>query len=84
MACPHRLYQGLRENLGLYSLKYLTRRVVFHLSSGSAQIVLLVLTLANLTWAFPLALFGLAGLRLLLVVLEIVRTGPTVLATERP
>jgi phosphatidylglycerophosphate synthase len=65
-------------------LKNLIQRIVFHLSSGSAQVVLLILTLANLVWAFPLALLVLAVLQLLLVVVEILRSGPTVLATEKP
>jgi phosphatidylglycerophosphate synthase len=64
-------------------IKYLIRRVLFHIASGSAQVALLILILVNLTWAFPLALLGLAGLQLLLTVLGIVRTGPTVLAIEK-
>jgi phosphatidylglycerophosphate synthase len=65
-------------------LKYLIRRVLFHIASGSAQVALLVLVLVGLTWVFPLGLLGLAGFQLLLTVLNILRTGPTALAIEKP
>ncbi len=65
-------------------LRYRARRVLFHLTANTAQIVLLALTLAGFAFVFPLALFALASVQLAAVVLEVFRTGPKVLAVEKP
>jgi phosphatidylglycerophosphate synthase len=62
---------------------YLIRRLVFHASSETAHLVLIALTLLGATAIFPLLLLGLAGVKLLVVLSEIFRAGPRVLAIEK-
>lgn len=62
---------------------FMMRRLMLHLRAATAQMALLIVTLLNVAFLFPIGLLALATFQLGVVVIEIFRTGPTALSLEK-
>jgi phosphatidylglycerophosphate synthase len=69
---------------GAGGVGHVLRRLLFHLTANTAHLVLLGLVLAGLAYLFPLLLLMLALVQLARTVVTIFRTGPRVLAIQKP
>lgn len=64
-------------------LRLLFRRAMFHLTGTTSQLALLVVTLLDAAYLFPLILLLLASLQLVLALTRVFKTGPRLLAIEK-